>query len=1091
MPHLTSPPNRLRFPALTSFTPAGSALSDGGAADVLSCPDHTEWPLVRGRTTSVRPSGGWLFVVRRLLVVLSVVTLAFPMAVHGQDPTIEPLEASPIRGAVDPQIIPNGIDDTSQVHVMVQLAGDPVAVREARSRRQLTRAEKDAIKAELKARQDAISDDIAARGGQVLSQLQSAYNGMRVSIARAEAASLATLPNVVAIRGLQVQTIDNAVGVPYIGAPGVWQDLGFRGDNIKVAVIDTGIDYTHANFGGPGTAQAYERENRRDTRAPNSSLFGPDAPKVKGGFDFVGDGYDASSDDPSATIPHPDPNPLDCNGHGSHVAGTAAGFGVTEAGATYAGPYDTSTHQAAFRIGPGVAPLADLYALRVFGCAGSTDVTVDAIDWAVDNGMDVINMSLGSPFGRDTDPSAEASNNAAAAGIIVVTSAGNSGPAQYITGAPGAGTRAISTAAVDSTESFPGVALNLGPGNTVVALNANAATVANGTSLQIAVLQDDPATSENEALGCSVAAFEKANVAGKLAVSVRGTCARVARAIFGQQAGAAAVAMVNTDAGYPPFEGPITSNPDTGEQFAVTIPFLGVRGVLGPAATDDGDRLVAAASATLTNTTITNPGFRGFASFSSGGPRNGDSWLKPDIAAPGVSIQSTAVGTGNQGTRISGTSMASPHVAGVAALTREAHPTWSVEQIKAAIVNTGDPTKVLNHRISRGGSGLVQPAGSTRTQVVAVGDPGTASLNFGFAELGANFSATKPVTLHNNGSAAATYAVSSAALGGSPASAVPSTSSVTVPAGGTATVNVTLNVPVATVGNTNAFREVAGTVNFAAAGLPTLRVPYYLVPRALSTVSAAFDAPLDVNRSARSDVKLANSGPIAGSGDFYAWGLEDGNDVDEAALGGAGYDVRAVGVQSFDATSLGFPGERLLVFAVNAHDRFSNAAVNEYDVLLDTDQDGTDDYAVVGIDFGALTTGSFDGRLGSFVIDLETGDASVFFLATARTDSSTVLLPILTGQTDLTAEQSRFTYTAASFSLEGPGEDEVDGAAEFNAFGPAISTGQFVSVAPGGSATVRVTVDRAEWTQTPTKGVMVVVLDNASGADEARLLPVP
>lgn len=1024
--------------------------------------------------------------VRRLLVLLSALTLAFPMAAGAQNPAAEPYERSPIQGAVDPQVLPAGIDDTRQVSVMVQLAGDPVAVRQANARRDLTKAEKDAIKAELKAAQDALRDDIAARGGQVLSQLQSAYNGIRVRISRTDAAALASLPNVVAVRGLQIHTIDNGAAVPYIGAPAVWKDLGYRGDNIKVAVIDTGIDYTHANFGGPGTVKAFQQADRGDTRPDRSGFFGPNAPKVKGGYDFVGDAYDASSDNAAQTIPHPDPNPLDCNGHGSHVAGSAAGLGVTESGQTYSGPYDATTHSGAFRIGPGVAPLADLYALRVFGCAGSTDVTVEAIDWAVDNNIDVINMSLGSPFGRSDDPSAEASTNAAAAGVIVVASAGNSGSSQYITGSPGTGDGAISVAAVDSTQNFPGVSLNLGAGGSITALNANQAEIVPQT-LPVVVLRDDPATAENESLGCSVEAFEKAGASGKLAVSVRGTCARVARAIYGQQAGAAAVAMINSDAAYPPLEGPITSNPDTGEPYTVTIPFLGVRGVLGAAATDDGDKLVAATQAALAATQIGNPNYQRYASFSSGGPRNGDSWLKPDISAPGVSIQSTLVGSGNGGTRISGTSMASPMVAGVAALTREAHPTWDVEEIKAAIVNTGDPAKVPGHRISRGGTGLVQPVGATTTQVVAIGDAATASLNFGFAELAGNFSGTKAVTLENHGTTAVTYAVAATPIGttSSPATVGLGATSVTVPAGGSATVGVTLNVPAGTVGSAAAFREVAGTVNFTASGVPTLRVPYYLVPRALSNVTAAFHNPLDVDTSARAKVDLANSGVIAGNADFYAWGLQDGDDVDETALGGSGYDVRAVGVQSFDDGE-----DKLIVFAVNTYDRFSTAAVNDYEIFLDTNQDGTDDYAVVGIDFGALTTGTFDGRLGSFVIDLETGAASIFFLASAPTNGSTVLLPFLASQTDISASQPRFNYTAATFSLEGAGVDEVDGTAQYNPYSPAISQGQFVSVAPGGSTSVPVVVNKAEWPTTPALGTMIVVTDNASGAAEARLLPI-
>src|SRR5207302_4137174 len=116
---------------------------------------------------------------------------------------------------------------------------------------------------------------------------------------------------------------------------------------------------------------------------------------------------------------------------------------------------------------------------------------------------------------------------------------------------------------------------------------------------------------------------------------------------------------------------------------------------------------------------ISNPNFKGFASFTSAGPRGGDSGLKPDVTAPGVSIISTAMGTGNAGAALSGTSMSSPHVAGVAALTRQAHPAWKVEDIKAAIVNTGRASGVLGYGTSLGGTGLVQPASSTATQGVA------------------------------------------------------------------------------------------------------------------------------------------------------------------------------------------------------------------------------------------------------------------------------------------------------------------------------------------------------------------------------------
>ena len=220
----------------------------------------------------------------------------------------------------------------------------------------------------------------------------------------------------------------------------------------------------------------------------------------------------------------------------------------------------------------------------------------------------------------------------------------------------------------------------------ITALNANGATFADSTVLPVAVLRTSYPNGP-VSLGCSDADYTNypGGVAGKLVVTLRGTCSRVGRAIRAERFNAAAAAMLNTDSGYPPFEGQITSDPDTGFQFTVTIPFFGIRGCLGvgtcPGDTDNPDNLITADSpqgtggtVTLTNTTFASPGFSSFASFSSGGPRTGDSWLKPDITAPGVGTVSTGVGTGNGAATISGTSMASPHVAGVAALVKQAHP---------------------------------------------------------------------------------------------------------------------------------------------------------------------------------------------------------------------------------------------------------------------------------------------------------------------------------------------------------------------------------------------------------------------------------
>jgi len=134
-----------------------------------------------------------------------------------------------------------------------------------------------------------------------------------------------------------------------------------------------------------------------------------------------------------------------------------------------------------------VAPKAELYAVRVFGCEGSTDVTVDAIEWAVDNDMDVINMSLGSTFGGADDPSSVAAANAVRAGVVVVASAGNDGTNYYMAGAPAAGDGVIAVAATDATPTYPGANLTF-EGGSIQAQNSNGAKFTDNTSYRVVVL---------------------------------------------------------------------------------------------------------------------------------------------------------------------------------------------------------------------------------------------------------------------------------------------------------------------------------------------------------------------------------------------------------------------------------------------------------------------------------------------------------------------------------------------------------------------------------------------------------------------------
>jgi len=287
-------------------------------------------------------------------------------------------------------------------------------------------------------------------------------------------AALRAISGVAAVHPIAPKSLSNSYAVPYQGGAAAWEAYGDLGQNSTIAIIDTGVDYTHANLGGPGTVEAYDTARANDTAVPDPNSYNRHGAKFNGTsptadgqglaymWDFAGDDYNANPNpDPSAgeqpyqPVPHPDPNPLDCNSHGSHVAGTAAGFGENADGTTYDGTYDTDTPFDSMKIGPGVAPKARLYAFKVFGCSGSTDVVGEAIDKAMDpNGdgdmsdhADVVNMSLGSDYGFPDDGDSVLTNEASQiAGVTMVVASGNGGDVYDIGGSPGDAVRSIAVA---------------------------------------------------------------------------------------------------------------------------------------------------------------------------------------------------------------------------------------------------------------------------------------------------------------------------------------------------------------------------------------------------------------------------------------------------------------------------------------------------------------------------------------------------------------------------------------------------------------------------------------------------------------------
>jgi subtilisin family serine protease len=972
-----------------------------------------------------------------------------------------------------PAALPPALQGGDRVTVVVNMSIEAVAVVRAHSPgHAVSEDQHRAIEAGIHAQHASIEPQIIARGGKVLAHMHDALNGIKIEVARSELASIAALPGVVAVRPVARYHLSNAVSVPFIGAPAVWQGVpGFRGESIKIAIIDTGIDYTHANFGGPGTVAAFQVAAAASTLPADPALFGPDAPKVKGGTDLVGDDYNA---DIAGSLPVPDPNPLDCGGHGSHVAGTAAGFGVTAAGLTYAGPYDNAAYQQAFGIGPGVAPKAELFAVRVFGCAGSTNVVTEAIDWAVHHGMDVISMSLGSDFGAADTSDALAAANATQAGIIVAAASGNAGPAPYIASTPASGDGVLSVAAMDSTPAFAGASVQLDSGASLEMIDANGASIASAP-LAVIVLRDAAGA---VSLGCNEAEYVDAQISGKLVVTQRGTCARVLRAQLGQRHGAAAVAMINNGSGYPPFEGTIAG---------VTIPFLG-------ALTSDSAALTASTNVALLANQLPNPGYRRVAGFSSGGPRFGDSDFKPNLTAPGVSIRSTLSGSGTDSVVESGTSMATPHVAGVAALTRQAHPTWDERALAAAMAETAAPAGLLDYDPRLEGTGLVQPLGATRTQAVVLGGegaPAATAFSFGYAEGTQDFRATRTLSVVNYGDAPIRFRVSVTPSAGVAHTLTLERRSLTVAAGRSEDLTASLVVPVAAVGPAHdgagnaVYDAAAGYVTLTPAdpamnGGVSLHVPYYFVPRARANAQFQLAAKFGPAHPSAT-LRVSNpGGAVDAALDFYAWGLSS------PPQGIPYFDIRAVGVQSNPISA----SDSVLVFAVNTHQRFSAFGYGEFDILIDVNGDGVPDFLLFAFDYGYLSAGVFNGQVASALLDLKSGAVTVNFLADAATDQSTVLLPVFASDLGVTPTHPRFSYSAASYFPNGA-PAPLPGTASFNAFAPSITNAIYPpSIPPNGTATVPVSLDPVEWATTPALGLMVVTQDNRAGAAQARLFRV-
>jgi subtilisin family serine protease len=529
------------------------------------------------------------------------------------------------------------------------------------------------------------------------------YNGFSARLTPAQAAQLAADPHVLAVTKDTLARPDTISTPSFLGldAPGgIWEVLSQPpagsgqgnppkgrnpkpkdvaragpGEGVVVGIIDSGIWPEHPSFSDrdasgklvydrlPGWRTTCQAGDRFDASHCNRKLVTAR---------WYGEGF-GGAEGIRAQFPYEFVSPRDADGHGSHTAGTAvgnAGIDATIEGIDF-GPMS------------GVAPRARLAVYKTCwgsggqgGCFSSDSVA--AIDQAVADGVDVINFSISGSRTNFRDPVEIAFLFAADAGVFVAASAGNSGPAASTVAHPGPWLTTVAA----STHDRAGVgSVTLGNGSTYTG-----ASVTRGVGpapLAYAGTLGVTGANATEVQLCFPGTLDPAATAGKIVVCDRDVIARTDKSLAVKQAGGVGMVLVNRS--------PSSLNADVHYVPSVHLSHLDRPAVLAYAATEGATATIA--DSTITTGTVTAPQM---AAFSSRGPLlAGDgNLLKPDITAPGVDVlaaYSPAIG-GRDADFLSGTSMSSPHVAGVAALLTHLEPGWSPAAMKSAMMTTAYQT---------------------------------------------------------------------------------------------------------------------------------------------------------------------------------------------------------------------------------------------------------------------------------------------------------------------------------------------------------------------------------------------------------------
>ncbi|HVZ45280.1 MAG TPA: S8 family peptidase [Ramlibacter sp.] len=689
----------------------------------------------------------------RLTLASSCAAVLLAACGGGSDPVAAgdaaPLAAVPQtqpRAAAAPHDIDNGVSSvrtdgkasradsryTNKVYI-VQLAEEPVAgyrgtirglaaTRPARGHK-IDSADPavSAYRSYLQSRHDKL---VRAVGGRKLYSYAHVFNGFSAELSDEQAQQLRATKGVLSVtkdRARHVTTASTPAFLGLSGDTGFWNQTGATGDGVIIGLVDGGVWPESPSFSDeadangvytPGSGSTYPRLARWHGLCEKGEEFRPSMcnGKLIGARHYnAAWGGDAGID---ARMPHEYNSPRDWGGHGTHTSSTAGG----NRSVPITGP------AALFGSVNGMAPRARIAMYKTCWDDGSGGTCFEsdsmaAIDQAVADGVDVINMSVGGSNDSSLDPVELSFMYAADAGVFVAVSAGNDGPTPSTVEHPSpwlttvaAGTHnrmTQATVTLGNSNQYTGASLNFTNVPATALIDAKNAGLpgANPTKVALCFTAADNA---DASLGLPTATgpvLDPAKITGKIVVCDRGSNARVNKSAAVLAAGGVGMILIN----------PTTNSLNNDFH---SVPTVHLQATDYTAVKNYADTADSPTGAIPVATVLTNVDAPFQADFSSRGPTlaAGGNLLKPDITAPGVDVLAAVAPPGNSGRSFdiySGTSMASPHIAGIAALFKQAKPSWTPMMIKSALMTTAsdvlggsntDATYIFGQ-----GAGHVQP----------------------------------------------------------------------------------------------------------------------------------------------------------------------------------------------------------------------------------------------------------------------------------------------------------------------------------------------------------------------------------------------